>query len=225
MRRTLSALTLALAVSGVQAHAESGKDVSHVNGSITAEAGKVYGDLDTVNGGISVQRGAVADDVETVNGGITLDDDAQVGAVETVNGGIGAGERVKVARGAETVNGGIHFGAGSSVGGNVSTVNGGISLKQTVIGGNIETVGGDITLEDKSAVRGDILVEKPQGWGMSWGKQRIPRVIVGPGSVVDGELRFEREVELFVHPSARIGKVTGATAQAYSDKLPPRRSK
>jgi len=225
MRRTLLALTLALAVSGVQAHDESGKDISRVNGGITAEAGKAYGDLDTVNGGISVHRGAVAGDVETVNGGITLDDEARVGAVETVNGGIGAGERVKVAGGAETVNGGIRFGAGSSVGGNVITVNGGISVKQTVIGGNIETVGGDITLEDKSTVHGDIVIEKPQGWGLSWGKQRIPRVIVGPGSVVDGDLRFEREVELFVHSSARTGRVTGATVQPYTDKLPPRRSK
>jgi hypothetical protein len=25
-----------------------------------------------------------------------------------------------------------------------------------------------------------------------------------------------------VHPSARIGEVTGATAQAFTDKLPPR---
>lgn len=222
MRRTLLALALALAVSGAQAHDDSGHDISRVNGGITAEAGKHYGDLDTVNGGISVQRGAVADSVETVNGGITLEDEAQVGNVETVNGGIGAGERVKVAKGAETVNGGIRFGAGSTVGGDVTTVNGGINLKQTVVGGGLETVGGDITLEDKSVVRGGILVGKPRG--MSWGKQRIPRVIIGPGSVVEGKLRFERKVELFVHPSARIGSVTGATAQPYTGKLPPRQS-
>lgn len=225
MRRTLLALALALAVSGAQAHDDSGHDISRVNGGITAEAGKHYGDLDTVNGGISVNRGAVADSVETVNGGITLEDDVQVGNVETVNGGIGAGDRVKVARGAEAVNGGISFGAGSSIGGDVITVNGGISVKQTVIGGNVETVTGDITLNDKSVVRGDILVEKPQGISLGWGKKRIPRVIVGPGSVVEGKLRFEREVELFVHPSARIGSVIGGTAQPYTDKLPPRRSK
>jgi hypothetical protein len=222
MRRTLLALALALAVSGAQAHDDSGHDISRVNGGITAEAGKHYGDLDTVNGGISVHRGAIADSVETVNGGITLDDEAQVGNVETVNGGIGAGDRVKVAKGAETVNGGIRFGAGSSIGGDVITVNGGINLKQTVVGGGLETVGGDITLEDKSLVHGGILIEKPRG--LSWGKQRIPRVVIGPGSVVEGKLRFEREVDLFVHPSARIGSVTGATARPYTDKLPPRRS-
>jgi DUF4097 and DUF4098 domain-containing protein YvlB len=224
MRRTLLALALVFAVSGAQAHQDdSGKDISRINGGITAEAGHRYGDLDTVNGGITVHKAAVAGEVETVNGGITLDDEAQVRSVGTVNGGITAGERVKVAQGAETVNGGIRFGAGSSIGGGIATVNGGISLKQTVVGGDIETVGGDITLEDKSLVHGGILVEKQRG--MSWGKQRIPRVIVGPGSVVEGKLRFEREVELFVHPNARIGSVTGATVQPYTDKLPPRRSK
>jgi len=71
-------------------------------------------------------------------------------------------------------------------------------------------------------VRGGILVEKPStGWWNS-GKSRKPRIVVGPGSVVEGALVFEREVELFVHASAKVGAVTGATAQAYTDKLPPR---
>ena len=38
----------------------------------------------------------------------------------------------------------------------------------------------------------------------------------------EGTLVFEREVELLVHASAKVGTVTGATAQAYTDKLPPR---
>jgi hypothetical protein len=32
---------------------------------------------------------------------------------------------------------------------------------------------------------------------------------------------FEREVKLFVHDSARIGRVTGATAVRYSGERPP----
>jgi hypothetical protein len=71
-------------------------------------------------------------------------------------------------------------------------------------------------------VRGGILVEKPSmGWWNS-GKSRKPRIVVGPDSVVEGPLVFEREVDLLVHASAKIGPVTGATAQAYTDKLPPR---
>jgi hypothetical protein len=69
-------------------------------------------------------------------------------------------------------------------------------------------------------VQGGILVERPQG--ISWGKRRVPRIIIGPNAVVNGTLRFEREVELFVHPSAKIGTVIGATAKPYTDTLPPR---
>jgi len=70
-------------------------------------------------------------------------------------------------------------------------------------------------------VRRGILVEKPRG--ISFGRLRVPRIVIGPNAVVEGELRFEREVELFVHPKARIGKVVGATARSYTDTLPPRK--
>jgi hypothetical protein len=39
---------------------------------------------------------------------------------------------------------------------------------------------------------------------------------------VQGTLRFDREVELFVHPSAKNGTVAGAKAQAWTTTLPPR---
>ena len=40
-------------------------------------------------------------------------------------------------------------------------------------------------------------------------------MIIGPNARVDGPLVFEREVELYVHDSAKIGPVTGATAVRY----------
>ena len=222
MRRTLLALaiTLSLSISAVHAHDDDqkGADISRVNGGITAEAGTTYGDLDTVNGGISVRKGATAEDVETVNGGITIDDDASLSSVSTVNGGIRAGERVKVARDVETVNGGIRFDFNSKVGGDISTVNGGITVKQATVGGKLRTVGGDITVGAQSLVEGGILVEKPHG--ISWGKTRIPRIVIGPNATVKGELHFEREVELFIHTSAKVGAVSGATARPYTDNLP-----
>lgn len=226
MRRTLLVLALALAMSAVQArdesHAGSGQSISHVNGAINADAGQHYGDLETVNGGISLGRGAVAEDVETVNGGVTLEDDVQISSAQTVNGGVHAGQRVKVEHGAETVNGGIHFGFNSHIGGDVETVNGGIVLQQTEVGGQVRTVGGDITVGAHSLLHGGIHIEKSHGFSMSWGKPRVPRVVIGPNAVVEGKLAFEREVQLFVHPSAKIGTVTGATAQSWTDTLPAR---
>lgn len=224
MRRSLLvlAITLSLSISAVHAHGDDpkGGNISRVNGGITAEAGNTYGDLDTVNGGISVRKGATAEDVETVNGGISIDDDASVSSVSAVNGGIRGGERVKVARGVETVNGGIRFNFNSKIGGDISTVNGGITIKQTTVNGKLRTVSGDITVGAQSLVEGGILVEKPHG--INWGKPRIPRVVIGPNATVKGELRFEREVELFVHSSAKVGAVSGATARSYTDKLPPK---
>ena len=226
MSRTLLALALTLALSSAQAFAKdpaaSGQDISHVNGGISADAGQHYGDLDTVNGGISLGRGASAGEVQTVNGGITMDDEVRVDSAETVNGGLRAGDRVTVTHDAETVNGSIRFGFNSRVGGDVSTVNGGITVQQTEVGGQVHTVSGDITIGARSVVRGGILVEKPHGIGFNWGKKRTPRVVIGPNAVVEGQLRFERPVELFVHPSARIGKVSGATAQPWTDHLPAR---
>jgi hypothetical protein len=224
MRFALLALSLALACPAALAHDDDdgdGRNINRVNRGITAEAGRSYGDLETVNGGITVEAGVSADTVETVNGGITVGDHARLGSLETVNGGIHASRDVQVARGAETVNGGIRFEFGSSVGGDITTVNGGITVKQTRVRGRIETVGGDITVGNGSVVDGGILVQKPQG--ISWGRHRTPRIIIGPNAVVNGTLRFEREVELFVHPSAKIGAVSGATVQRYTDKLPARR--
>jgi len=220
------ALPLALAFSPAQANAHGNHDdeegdISHVTGGITAEAGRHYGDLETVNGGISLRAKAIVDDVETVNGGIDIEDDVQLHSASTVNGGIDGGQRVRVEAGLETVNGGVHLDFNSRVGKDIETVNGGITVKQSEVGGQIRTQNGDITVGAKSVVHGGILIEKPHG--MSWGKRKIPRVVIGPDAQVQGTLRFEREVELFVHPTAKIGTVVGATAQTWTDKLPPRK--
>ena len=59
MRRNLLALALCLALATAQAHDadsdhQDGDDISHINGGITAESGRHYGDLETVNGGIRI---------------------------------------------------------------------------------------------------------------------------------------------------------------------------
>lgn len=225
MRRTLLALALGLAVTAAQAHDDTGpgRDIDKVNGRITAEAGQTYGDLSTVNGGIHINDGAIVETAETVNGGIDIDDNAKVGSAEAVNGGISVGQKVTVGDGLETVNGGIRVGFLSTIGGDVETVNGAIVVQQTEVKGQIRTINGDITVGAKSHVRKGIWLEKPKGWNWTGSKKpRIPRIVIGPDAVVDGELRFEREVELFVHPTARIGTISGATAKAYTDTLPPR---
>jgi hypothetical protein len=53
-------------------------------------------------------------------------------------------------------------------------------------------------------------------------KQRKLRIIVGPNAVVEGPLVFKREVNLYVHKTARIGQVTGATPVAYEGTTAPK---
>ena len=122
-----------------------------------------------------------------------------------------------------TVNGSVFADHGDRLSKDVETVNGAIGLVDTDLGGGIETVSGDITVGVGSHVKGGIRVEKPNqhGFSLHFGKQRPPRIVIGPNAVVDGALVFEREVTLYVHDSARIGQVTGATAKRYSGATPP----
>jgi hypothetical protein len=221
------ALSSAFATPAVLAHdddADSGRDRSRVMGGLHAEEGETVGDFDTVNGGITIDARAHAGSLSTVNGGIEVDDGAVVKDATTVNGGIHVGQHVQVDGDLTTVNGGIEVAFLSSVGGDVSTVNGGITVRQSDVAGRVHLVNGDITIGAKSHVHGGILVEKNQGIQWSWGnrKPKVPRIIIGPDAIVDGELRFERDVELYVHTSAKIGKVIGARPIAYTDTIPER---
>ena len=225
MKRSLLFVAL-LALSGVVSahdHDGPGRDIDKVNGSITASAGEAYGDLSTVNGGIDLERGARAGKVETVNGGIEAADDVGARSVSTVNGAIRFGKQARIDGDVETVNGGIFIDRGGNVREDVTTVNGAIGLVDTDLGGGIETVNGDITVGVGSHVKGGIRIEKPTGnFGIQLGKQRIPRIVIGPGAVVDGALVFERDVVLYVHNTARIGSVRGATPTSYNTATPPK---
>ena len=217
MTRTRTALLLTLALAATPALAQ--QDVSKVNGSVSADAGQAYGDLETANGSVSIAAGATVEDASTVNGSITVGDKAQAASLETVNGAIRIGKDVQVRKDVETVNRSIFTDRGTTIGGNVDTVNGAIGLVGTQLAGGIETVNGDITVGIGSHVKGGIKVEKPRGWSMK--PRRDPRIIIGPNAVVEGPLVFERPVTLYVHTSARIGAVTGATAKPFSTDTAP----
>ncbi len=232
----VSAITLALATPLAYA---GDKDVDKVMGSITAHAGDHYGDLSTVNGSIRVEAGAKADDIstvngsvhletgaktgdaQTVNGSIQVEDKAETGALETVNGGIRLGTQTQVSD-IQTVNGSVFADRGSHIRKNVETVNGAIGLVDTDLDGSIETVNGDITVGVGSTVRGGITVQKPStNWMPVNINKRKLRIIIGPNAVVEGPLVFKREVNLYVHSSAKIGTVTGATPVRYDGASAP----
>ncbi len=202
-----------LAVLLAASPAFAASSISKVNGSIHAGAEQAYDELSTVNGSIQIDDGAIVDSADTVNGSIQIGDRAVVGTAETVNGKIELGRQARVDRDASTVNGGIRLDTGAEVGGNVETVNGTIRTEQARIGGRIETVGGSILIGDGSEVAGGLVVRRPRGnnW-FNFGNNKTPRVEIGANAVIRGELRFDREVELVVHPSATIGPIVGEAA-------------
>jgi cytoskeletal protein CcmA (bactofilin family) len=189
--------------------AGDGRNVSSINGGVTASPGETYGTLSTVNGNVHVGRGAIADHAKTVNGEISIEDSAKLGEVNTVNGSLEIGDDVTIERTASTVNGSVELGKRTHVGGDVSTVSGEIELKGAEVGGKLTTRNGDIDLSDGARVRGGILVKKSNDDSWGWKKDNTLHVHICSTCVVDGELRFERPVELRVDQGAKIGQVIG----------------
>jgi hypothetical protein len=115
------------------------------------------------------------------------------------------------ADGIETVNGGIELADDAASLGKIETVNGRIELgARAQANAGIELVNGGVELKQAARVTGDIVVKKPGGMGWFSQKQKPPRVILGPDSVVNGNLVFEHDVELYMHTSAKIsGKQSG----------------
>jgi hypothetical protein len=217
MHRTL-VLSAALAALCLGGSALAADGIDRVNGSIHVDAGQHAGDLSTVNGGIHIESGASAAKASTVNGGIDVGDHASVDALETVNGGIELGEDARVARTVETVNGGIRLRHGAEIAGHASNVNGRFVLEGAHVGGGIETVSGDIDIGADSRVEGGILVDRQHGWSL--GRQRNPRIVIGPRAIVTGTLEFRRDVDLYVSSSAKVGEIKGATPHAFSGDQP-----
>lgn len=183
---------------------------SSVNGSISiGENAVVSGNVRTVNGTIRVDAGASIQKASTVNGAVRISDNVRSESLGTVNGSVTVGESATVDGEIEAVNGRISVAKGSTVALDVSNVNGQIELTGARIGGDVATVNGDVYVIEGTVVKGDLIVEKPSGWGWGKSKSRKPRIVIGPGSSVEGVVKLEREVNLFVSDTAEVGGVTG----------------
>jgi predicted acyltransferase (DUF342 family) len=195
---------------------------STVNGKIAVGAGAtVRGDVSSVNGSIRIDEGATVADAETVNGGLRVADKVRSKSLSTVNGSIDVASDVTVDGDVSAVNGRITVGGGSKVARDLGNVNGDIELERSEVRGDVSTTNGDVELADGAVIMGDLIIEKPSGWSSSTG---TPRIIIGPGSRVEGVIRLEREVKLFISDSAEVGGVEGEMsmddAVRFSGKRP-----
>jgi len=199
---------------------ESSDATSRVNGSVHIPAGRAAGSAETVNGSIEIDANAAVTSGTTVNGHIALGTHATADSLETVNGDIDVGAGAHVSAGLHSVNGGIVLSDGAVVGGSLENVNGAIRLSAARVDGGITTVNGNIDIRGDSRVARGIHVQKVNQ-GMMHFDNSMPRIVIGPGATVSGELRFEREVKLYVSDRATVGTIAGATAVSFSGDSPP----
>jgi hypothetical protein len=197
-----------------------GSGTNSVNSSIHVPAGSKSGSVKTVNGSIHIDDNATVESAGTVNGSVALGAHVSADAVGTVNGSITLGEGAHVAHDLTTVNGSMILKSGADVAGPLTNVNGRISLSDAHVGGGLHTVNGDIDVGSGSRVEGGILVRHSSGGWFNLDSHK-PRIVIGPGAVVQGDLRFERPVDLYVSDSATTGPITGATAIRFSGATPP----
>lgn len=211
---------IALALGSAGTAPAHGDDVSKVMGSISVGPGEHAGDLTTVNGSIHVADNAVAGSAHTVNGSIALDARATTGSLTTVNGSVKLADAAHVTGDIRTVNGSMSLADGADVADRLSNVNGTIRVAAAHVGGEIDTVTGDVEIGPNGRVDGGIHVEKESG-SSDYRARGPQRIVIGPGSVVKGTLRFERPVKLYVSDRATIGQVEGATPIRFSGDRPP----
>jgi DUF4097 and DUF4098 domain-containing protein YvlB len=223
-------LTLLISVVAVTAGCDGGVNgdvtatasgASTVNGSILVPANLHSGKLDTVNGSIHIDDTASVTTASTVNGSIDLGAHASADSLSTVNGGLTVDDGARVTHGLDTVNGSMQLKNGADVGGHVRNVNGHIVLTGAHVAGGLRTAAGDIDVVSGSHVEGGILVEQSSGLFNLNFNPRKPRIVIGPGAVVQGDLRFERPVQLYVSDRATVGPISGATPIRFSGDNPP----
>lgn len=211
--------TLVTAIGILALGALTGCGQGSINGPVTVAAGQKSGDVSTVNGAVTVEDGATVGSAMTVNGSVTLGAKVTASSVKTVNGSVKIGDTTRVSGDVTTVNGSVMLDPHADVTGKVTDVNGAIGLKSARIGNGIETVNADIDIGEGSHVEGGIHVDKAN---LSGNSQKIPRIVIGPNAVVNGTLRFEHEVKLYVSDSAQVsGPIEGAEAEKFSGSEPP----
>jgi cytoskeletal protein CcmA (bactofilin family) len=213
-------LGLIMVVATAAGCGKGNNDAAPVDESTHVTATQQNGDVATVNGAISIDDNAKLGTAKTVNGDIYLGAHAMAASLATVNGAITADKGSRVSGEVTSVNGTLSLRDDSEVNGSLTNVNGKIVVTNAHVAGGITTVGGDVAVSGLARVDGGIWV-KNLNLGVLPAGDRVPRVVIGPGATVRGEMRFEHKVKLFVSDRATVGSINGADAVKFSGDTPP----
>ena len=193
-------------------------ELKTVNGEISVGKGYSLNDVKTVNGEIHLGPEIVAKHVRTVNGDIDLERGSVVDSLSAVNGNVRVNNS-KVVGDTRTVNGRIQTRDNTHIGGSVTTSNGRIALVDTIVERDVAMSDGKINLNN-TVVKGNIIVREKRFWDFLDFDIFPPKVIIGPNSIVEGDIIVRRKAKLFVHESAKIASVEGVQAEYFSGDRP-----
>jgi DUF4097 and DUF4098 domain-containing protein YvlB len=162
----------------------------------------------TVNGSINVGSSSSINNASTVNGSIYFDSNISIASAETVNGRISASKNLTASGSLVTVNGNIILQPNTKVAGRVETVNGDITLDGVEINHDVVTVNGDLFIVGNTHIKGNVLINNAgSGRIKSVFWDSTTEVNIGPNVIIDGVLRYQRNVSLNIDPAAKINKI------------------
>jgi DUF4097 and DUF4098 domain-containing protein YvlB len=185
------------------------------SGSVTLGPGASSGVIDTGSGGVDIGDSAVCRDIDTGSGSVTVGRAATTGGIDTGSGSVTVNPGARVLGAIDTGSGSVRA-TGATLQRGIDTGSGNITLSATVVSGDIYTTNGDVQLSVGTRVNGNLTVrEKSCGGWFSFGCESRPTKVVIESGVSIGNITLRENVVLYVHPSARIGRVIGGERKTY----------
>ncbi len=217
--RTFALLASLLVLAGISGCAKHKDSMHRIDGSIHVTAGQTNGDAATLNGAISIDDKAAFGIADAINGDIWVGAGASGKTARAVDGSITLDKGAHLSGEMTVANGNLTLNEGAEAG-SVSNVNGRIVANGAVVDRGINTVNGDIFVNGPSRIQGGIHVNRLPT-GIVQAAHEPPRIVIGPGATVEGTMKFERPVKLYVSDKATIGSVVGASPISFSGDQPP----
>ncbi|PCI76724.1 MAG: hypothetical protein COB20_09830 [SAR86 cluster bacterium] len=151
--------------------------------------------------------------VESLLQDIIVEPQLVIRSIHSQKGAIHIGENVRISGTVSNVDGDINMPDGGTVGRDVASTNGDIYLAEAVIEGTVRAGRGSIRLQNTSIME-DLIIGQSDG-----GFVNSASVFVGPHTEVVGNIVVYNGINLYVHESALVGEIYGATPIYYSDEL------
>lgn len=164
----------------------------------------------SVAGNVEVGNSARIGNAKTVSGNIEIGEQSRTGSLSSVAGRIRIGSSSQVGGSIKTVAGDIEIASGCTITGDVGTVAGGITITDSVVKGNVTMNSGQLAL-NHSKISNTLRIERTDD-----DDAKPAEVNIGASSEV-GKVVVEKggRVHLRIHRTAKVGTITGATAEYY----------